>query len=322
MIDVSIVVVTYNSEADIAECLQSIGATAGSLSVEIFVVDNHSLDRTIDVVRGLGGSVRLIANAQNAGFPVANNQAIPLAAGRYIMLLNPDTVVLPGAIETIVRHLDEHPDCGVCGPRLIDASGAGAPELFAPGILQAITRYGRLTRHQHRFLDKKNLVLSGACLVFRRELVSEVGLLDPRLFWAEDSDFCMRARRAGYGVQRVLNATVMHKAGQSAKSDIERTLYAQNANYIRMIRLNYESYERAVLISVRLIEIVLRALKYSVVAAFTSRGDAQQRAAGLRRAMRDAPAILFGGRNEPRETGCGVARLRPAVAKRNAEGWG
>jgi len=302
MLDVSIIIVTYNSEADIQDCLQSIATTKGSVTVETLIVDNHSHDGTVDIVRQGWSSARVIVNEQNVGFPAANNQAIPSAAGRYVLLLNPDTIALPGALEAMVRYMDEHPKCGVCGPRLIDANGAEAPAMFEPSILQAITRYGRITQLHRYILNEDDLIVSGSCLAFRRQLVSEVGLLDARLFWAEDVDFCIRARKRGYEVKQVPGATVVHKGGQSAKSNLQQTAYAQNATYVRMIRVHYTSYERTVLLSIRLSEICLRILKYSALAALPSRIDARQKVKGLLLVMRDMPALLL-MRAKPKQAG-------------------
>jgi len=316
MIDVSIIVVTYNSETDIPECLRSLESTKGSLSVEITLVDNHSSDRTVNLIRSEWSKLHLITNELNVGFPAANNLAIPLATGRYILLLNPDTIVLPGALETIVRYMDEHPNCGICGPRLVNMNGVEAPALFEPGILQSISRYGRLKNLQYYFLNKERLVVSGACLAFRRQLVSEVGLLDPQLFWAEDGDFCIRARKVGYEVRNVPGATVIHKGGQSAKSNLQQTLYVQNANYLRMISTHYRSYRRAMLLSVRLIEICLRILKQSLLAAFKLRADARQRLGGLLQVVREMPALLSSRRCGTREKGPSLRVTAAAEAQR------
>ena len=134
MIDLSIIVVTYNSATDIRECLDSIERAKGRLSIEVTVVDNASVDGTVDLVRQGYPRVKLIANKHNDGFSCANNQAMILSEARNIMLLNPDTIVHDGALERIVEFMDGHPNVGVCGPRLCDKRAVEAPDLRGPSL--------------------------------------------------------------------------------------------------------------------------------------------------------------------------------------------
>jgi GT2 family glycosyltransferase len=119
--DLSIVIVTWNNEREIADCLQSV-RDAG-VTCEVFVVDNASRDATCQIVREQFPEVRLIANPDNRGFPAANNQAFELATGRHTLILNPDTILQPGTLQQCVQYLDAHEDVGAVGSRLIYPSG-------------------------------------------------------------------------------------------------------------------------------------------------------------------------------------------------------
>lgn len=240
--DLSIVIVNWNTRDLLAQCLESIISSQISvarhkaadltaddwlLTTEVFVVDNASTDGTAQMVRERFPWVRLIENRKNVGFACANNQAIRQSTGRYVLLLNPDTELQPGALETQVRFMEEHPQAGAAGARLLNADGTlqiscqPRPTLFREAwMLTHLDKHLRLGSYDMDKWDiatpRKVDVVKGACLIAPREVLFQVGILDEDYFlYAEELDLCARIQCAGYGVYWVPSAVVTHLGEQS-----------------------------------------------------------------------------------------------------------
>jgi GT2 family glycosyltransferase len=227
---VAIIIVTYNSKDEIGQCLESLVGHTEPFPTTITVVDNASTDGTADVVRHRYPSVQVIDAGGNLGFSRANNLGIRATKSDYVLLLNPDTVSPPGAIQTLVRGLAAHPDAAIGGARMLNERGF--PELswgpplgpwndFKQKLLS--TLYHRKVRRYVRQVDKLSRQprevawVSGACMVIRRPDLEAVGLLDERYFmYTEDVDLCMQMRQRGRLVLYVANAEVLHYRGRSA----------------------------------------------------------------------------------------------------------
>jgi GT2 family glycosyltransferase len=204
------------------ECLRSLAGGAA----EVFVVDNASEDGSAEAVRALRPEVTLIANAANEGFARANNQALRLAQGRYVCLLNPDTEVQPGALGRLQAALDRDPQLGIVGPRLLNPDGslqsAGLRFPSRADLAGGAIPWGRPARRPRRRHAARESVaecdwLLGACMMIRREVLEQVGLLDEAYFmYGEEKDLCYRAKQAGWRVACVPEAEVVHHGGQSA----------------------------------------------------------------------------------------------------------
>ncbi|MBI2828524.1 MAG: glycosyltransferase family 2 protein [Acidobacteria bacterium] len=228
----SIVIVTYNSAGQIDACLRSLSAHPPSVNHETLLVDNASPDGTVAAVRQRWPGVRVIETGANVGFARANNMGIRQTSGELVLLLNPDTVMPAGALDTLVASLDARPDAAVAGPRLVDASGRaelsfgtmiGPLAELRQKVLVTGTDRGapfvgsyvdRLTRRAHE-VDW----VSGACLLVRRSDAEAAGLLDERYFiYAEDVDFCAAIRARGRRVLFTPEAQVVHLRGRSVAS--------------------------------------------------------------------------------------------------------
>jgi GT2 family glycosyltransferase len=173
--------------------------------------------------------VRLIENSKNVGFAQANNQAIQQSAGCYVLLLNPDTEVQPGALETLVRFMDAHPQAGAAGARLLNPSGTLQPSCHpAPTLSRELWRLFHLDAlwpyacypmagwdlNTPREVD----MVPGACLILSRDALDQVGLLDEDYFiYSEEVDLCYRLRRAGWRLYWLPQAVVIHYGGQSTR---------------------------------------------------------------------------------------------------------
>jgi GT2 family glycosyltransferase len=225
----SIVIVTFNSGGHIDRCLESLVGHAPAVDHEIVVVDNASTDGSPAAIRARWMGVRVIDAGANLGFARANNLGIRQTYGGFILLLNPDTIVPPGSIDTLIAALEARPDAAVAGPRLVDGDGRaelsfGAmmsplAELRQKAIVLGNDRRVRafaayvewLTRHP-RDVDW----VSGACLLVRRADAEAVGLMDERYFmYTEDVDFCAAVRARGRAVLFAPSAEVVHLRGQS-----------------------------------------------------------------------------------------------------------
>jgi len=232
--DLSVIIVSYNTRDLLRGCLASVILTLSSrLSHEVLVVDNASTDGSAAMVQDAFPQVRLLINKENRGFAAANNQALGQSRGRHAILLNPDTVVREGALDGMVKFLDERAQVGVVGPRLLYPDSGFQHSAFTFPTLPMIFldffalnhrlinsrlngRYPRaLYEAGEPFLVDHPL---GAGLMVRREAIEKVGLLDEGFFiYCEEIDWCMRIRRAGWEVYCVPSAVVVHHAGQSTR---------------------------------------------------------------------------------------------------------
>jgi GT2 family glycosyltransferase len=224
VIDLSIIIVSFNAKADLDRCLQSLHVSPPRLTSETIVVDNDSTDGAPDIARRWT-NVRVIETGTNLGFARANNVGIRESSGTNLLLLNSDTIVPPGAIDHLVHELDRDSAVSVVGPRFVDEHGV--PELSFGRMIgplnelrqkwlagQGTARAKQLTRQRH-FPDW----VSGACLLVRRSAALAAGLLDERYFmYTEDVDFCAAIRARGGRVLFTPDVEIVHLRGRSRAS--------------------------------------------------------------------------------------------------------
>ncbi|KPQ15424.1 MAG: family 2 glycosyltransferase [Rhodobacteraceae bacterium HLUCCO18] len=208
--ELSVVIVNWNTIDLLRDCLRSVLAGLGGLEAEILVVDNASADGSPDMVREEFPTVRLIETGRNLGFAGGNNVALRIARGRHIMLLNTDTLVHGDVLPEAVAWLDSHPSVGVMGPRVLNADGSIQPSSSAFPSLRhlamqtlGLTRVARLDGYRmtgwDRATERRVDVISGAAMFVRRAAMEEVGLLDEAFFfYGEETDWCHRFARAGW----------------------------------------------------------------------------------------------------------------------------
>jgi GT2 family glycosyltransferase len=230
----TIVIVNYNTERLLRDCLQSVYGGANGTPMDIWVVDNNSRDNSVPMVRAQFPRVKVIENPTNVGFSRANNAVISQARSDYILLLNPDTLILDDAIERMVKFMNEHPRVGIAGCKVLNRDGtlqlacrrsiptpevafyrlSGLSRLFPAN--KTVARYNMTYEspdHTHE-VD----AVSGAFLMIRTEAVQEVGLLDERFFmYGEELDWCLRVKRAGWAVMYHPDAQIVHYKGESTK---------------------------------------------------------------------------------------------------------
>jgi GT2 family glycosyltransferase len=234
--DVSVILVNYNVGTLIIQTLESLlASTDPQLDIEVFVVDNGSNDNSVSVIRQRFPFVKIIANVSNVGFARANNQVISLSLGRYILLLNPDTVLKEAAVDRIVNFMDTRPEVGICGPKVVLPDGRldqacrrtfKTPSTYlyhGLGLNRVFTRSPTFGRYYLSYLDPDILTevdsVIGAFLMIRREVVNRIGLLDERFFmYCEDEDWCFRAKQAGWKVVYNPEAEIIHYKGSSSRT--------------------------------------------------------------------------------------------------------
>jgi GT2 family glycosyltransferase len=223
-VDLSAIVVTYNSRALTLACAQSVAAeqARSPYTVELLVVDNGSTDGTAAALRAAVPQARVLVQPTNLGFAGGNNAGLAAAHGRYLLLLNSDTEVQSGALDTLIAFMDAHPEAGACGPMLLNPDGSLQPTGRAlptlGSLLVDMTRLYKLQRRelygQHR-RDYRQVAavgeLSAAALLVRRTVYAQVGGLDTQFFfYYEDVDWCKRIGDAGWRIYYVPQAHVMH----------------------------------------------------------------------------------------------------------------
>lgn len=237
MARISVIIVSWNTRQLLERCLESVCASdAGSADVELLVVDNGSSDGSPEMVTSRFPSVRLVANGDNVGFVRANNLAIGMATGDYLLLLNPDTELIGGAIQEMVRYADMHPEVGVVGPQLLNSDGSlqssrrrfptRATAFLESTVLQrwfpnhsALRAYYVLDRGDDQTQEVDWVV--GAGLLVRTAATRQVGSMDEGYFmYSEELDWCRRLKAAGWKVVYHPAARLIHHGGQSSDQDL------------------------------------------------------------------------------------------------------
>ena len=223
----SVVIVSYNVRELLTACIDSVVKAAEGIDTEVFVVDNKSVDDTIEIINRDYPWVHLINNKENLGFSKANNIAIRQAEGEYVLLLNPDTVVAEGTLRGAIEFMDQHPEAGGAGVRMHNADGTLAPEsrrAVPTPMVAARKMLGFTKRYYMSYLswDEPGQieVISGAFMLLRRKAIDQVGMLDEDFFmYGEDIDLSYRLLKGGWQ-NWYLPLDIIHYKGQSTqKSD-------------------------------------------------------------------------------------------------------
>lgn len=248
--DLTVVIVNYNVQYFLDQCLKSVFRSGNKLAMEVIVVDNNSVDGSIEMVQENYPQVNLIANEENVGFSRANNQAIQISNGRYVLLLNPDTVVEDDTLPRVVRFMDEHPDAGGLGVKMLDGQGRFLPEskrgLPTPavaffkifGLARLFPKSKTFGKYHLGYLDQDKInevdVLSGAFMLLRKQTLEKTGYLDEDFFmYGEDIDLSYRITQAGYKNYYFPDTRIIHYKGESTKkSSVNYVLVFYNAMII------------------------------------------------------------------------------------------
>lgn len=230
----SIIIVNYNVKYFLEQCLQSVMEGVRNMEAEVFVVDNKSVDGSVQMLKEKFPDVITLVNTENVGFSKANNQAIKLAKGEYVLLLNPDTLVENVTFEKVIAFMDEHPEAGGLGVKMVDGKGKFLPEskrgLPTPmvafykifGLSRLFPGSRRFGQYHLTYLDQDSVhevdVLSGAFMLLRKSVLDDIGLLDETFFmYGEDIDLSYRITKAGYKNFYYPETRIIHYKGESTK---------------------------------------------------------------------------------------------------------
>jgi GT2 family glycosyltransferase len=275
MIDLSICIVTLNACDYLRNCLRSIceqpnylnwvgdaspapGEQIGIsvLNIELIVVDNGSSDGTIDMLQSEYNAVHIIRNDNNLGFARPVNQALHTGQGRYLLMLNPDTIVLPGAFNELVAYLEVHPEAGICGPKVLNRDGTlqkackrGVSRPWATisyflGLSALFPKSKFFGGYLLNYLDEDEIHevdgVSGSCMLIRRQVIDQIGYLDERFFaYQEDADYCFQANKMGWKVVYLPTAHIIHFGGQGgSRVQPYRSIFEWHRSYYLYYRKN------------------------------------------------------------------------------------
>lgn len=273
----SVIIVNYNVIALLVKCLLSIREQKFS-DLEIIVVDNHSEDGSCDVIRKEFPEVKLICNDNNEGFPRANNMAIQISQGSFILLLNPDTELSDNVLNRLVDYLNQHRKTSIVAPCLLNSDGT---------IQYSVHRFIRIweivaeTFYLHLLLGKSRSYFnkpitsaieveaaSGAALLIRREVFNKIGLLDEDLFWTEDMEFCFRSHQHGLKIMYLPDIKVIHHVGASGRKNLKVMISSQVLTKITFFRKNHSKIEFIFAWFFRLLHIFSRLIILCIVSIF------------------------------------------------------
>ena len=243
---ISIVIVSYNVSKLLDECLQSVARALQGIDGEVFVVDNHSVDKTIAMLKEKHPEVKVIANEENVGFSRANNQAIRLSEAEYVLLLNPDTVVYENTLHGVLDFMDKHPEAGGAGVRMLTREGHRAPEsrrsIPTPWVAM-LKMLGATRRYymSHLSWDEPGQIeaVSGAFFLVRRKALDQVGLLDEDYFmYGEDIDLSYRLLKGGWQ-NWYLPYDIIHYKGESTQKSSFRYVHTFYQAMLIFFRKHY-----------------------------------------------------------------------------------
>lgn len=268
--DVAVVVVAHDSGADLVRCVESLErATDGP--VETVVVDHASRDGSIEALLQRFPATRLVRTGDNPGFAAGCNRGIEVTGQPLVLLLNPDAALRPGALASMTDYLERHPDVGILGPRLLHPDGSLQTSAYrAPGLLTETARITRIADLVPRQVVRRSAVLrrllpatghfdphdrtrdvemvTGACMLVRRQLLQELGGLDEGYFlYYEEIDLCLRAREHGWRIVHLPAAKAAHRIGGSTRRAARLAWAARHLSRVRFHRLHGGAFRSALI---------------------------------------------------------------------------
>lgn len=299
--DLSIIVVNWNTKELLQDCLRSAWEGLDGIKGEIIVIDNASTDGSVGMVREDFPGTQLIANSENRGFAAANNQGFALARGRHILLLNSDTVVHDDVFARSVQYLDENPDVGMMGCRVLNGDGSTQMTCsqfptFANLLLQTfgVNRLGGSFFSRYQMLDwdrddeREVEVISGCYLMVRAEVINEIGPLDEAFFcYGEETDWCRRCANAGWGLKFAPVGEITHFGSGSTRSVNHVRDLMLSEGTVRLHRKHGGPLRAAAVWLLLLIFNGSRSLFWSCRALLDSADATRTRARHFRRVFRD-----------------------------------
>jgi GT2 family glycosyltransferase len=278
--DLSIIIVNWNTRDLLCQCLDSLTQKVEGIEMEILVVDNGSTDGSVAAVRDKFPGVRLIENPVNMGFAKANNQAISLSSGEYLLLLNPDTQVKDETVVKMLSFMDAHAEAGLVGAQLLNADGskqnsiANFPSLATELLNKSLLRRLFPEKFPGKGRDYPGPVevdsVIGACMMVRRKAVEQMGLLDEKFFlFLEETDWCYRIKKAGWKVYHIPQAEIFHFQGKSAEAEKGKARIEYYRSRYHYFRKNRGSFQSSVLFIGLIIKLSVELVFATIACVFT-----------------------------------------------------
>lgn len=280
--DLSIIIVNHNTKAFLENCLKSLLETMPLVDYEILVINNTPTDGSSELVAERFAGVRIVNNEKQQGFAQNNNVGIKLTSGRFVWLLNPDTIVKLGTCETLMDFLARHPKIAMVGPRYLNADGNIEPlscsrfpnlatdllqNLFIAQVFRHYTFLaGPLYPQVWRDIPFQVDSLVGASIMIRREVIDQVGYLDERFFmFLEETDWCWRVRQSGWEIWQVPQAVIIHFGSGSANGNTGWLKVMYVRSYIQYYIKHYGRVKAVIARILLIIGLILRVLAWSAV---------------------------------------------------------
>jgi GT2 family glycosyltransferase len=280
VIDLSIIIVNWNTKEYLLPCVKSIFEKGEGISKEVIVVDNGSQDGSGSEIKNAFPFIHLIQNVKNLGFAKAANQGLQKASGRYVLLLNPDTQLKDGAIERLISFMDSHPDVGIAGAQLLNGNGSRQNSIAKfPSLTTELLNKSLLRRlFPKKFPGKEKDYpepievdsVIGACMMVRREATEQAGLLDEDYYlFLEETDWCYRMKKAGWKIYHVSQAEIYHFQGKSAERDKKKAKVEYYRSRYHFFKKNRGSLQWFLLFSGLMIRLGFELLAMTVASLVT-----------------------------------------------------
>lgn len=298
-VELSIIIVNWNAGNFLSGCLESIKKSVFAGKYEVIIVDNGSADKSLESVKERFADTYVIENTANLGFAVAVNQGIRASSGKYVLLLNPDTVLSPDTLQVMADFMEKNRECGVAGCRVLNPDGTlqlacrrniptPADALYRfMGLSKLFPNTPRFSRYNLTYLPEDQLTavdaVSGAFLMIRREVIKRVGLLDERFFmYGEDLDWCFRVKKAGYSIYYVPDTSIIHFHGQSSKHRVFKSTVDFHVSMLLFYNKHYSSAMKPLIVVGICIKLALALVRCLFIKKVGSAGNSKH-AGGISR---------------------------------------
>lgn len=282
MVELSIIIPSFNTKRYLANCLSSIFHQTKKISFEVIVVDNASSDGSPQMIKKNFPQVKLIVNSKNLGYAKANNQGIKIAKGKYILFLNSDTIILDKAIEKCLKFMQKRKDIDILGCQLLNEdkslqpSGGFFPQLrrifYMMVFIDDLPFINRLLKpYQQRRIDFYQKVrqldwATGAFLLVKREVINKIGGFDPTFFmYSEEVDFCFRAKKAGFNIWFYPKAKIIHLKGKSSACGFKKAVLGEYQGLKKFYQKHKPRWEMPILIVLLKIGAMLRVIIFGIL---------------------------------------------------------
>ncbi|WP_263359252.1 glycosyltransferase family 2 protein [Acidicapsa ligni] len=319
--DISLILVSFNTREVLRESLQSVARETNNLRIETFVVDNNSHDGSVEMVEAEFPGVRIFRSSVNLGFGAANNVALEVAQGRYVVLLNSDAFLCPDSLRLSVEHMDAHPEVGLAGGRLVGRDLALQPSarmfpsvfndfLVMTGLAAKFPKSRFFGSFDRTWADPMEAAevdwVPGAYSIIRADALKKVGFFDPDFFlYSEEVDLCLRIKKAGYKILYWPDIVVIHIGGESSRQIKTLEMSSAGAQLIRWrmrsTLLYYRKHHGIGAWMAKMLELVLYRLIVlrNSISSEPRRKERAARNRNLARLMHQAWEDTNGGRTSP-----------------------